>query len=317
MDTAPHASPTQQTQQQLQILQQLQNMTQGNGMSPSNFVPIQGSNGMLRNAVVNKLATTKANASLGFSVPTPILRNTMTKTVSTVDQFQLQPAQPAQQQQPAQPAQPAQQQQPAQPAQPQQQPAQPAQQQEPAPVESDSNPLTGMVKDVIFAMILNIPALRTKLQVILDNPSLIWVEIRKVHAELSAKLTPKELEQLNAYACQDSSRRTIVSVMQTAFVNIMADGKIDMSDAPHFLALIHDCITLFSTDANNGNSVALNSNTVITFLHFVLKCILILTLDDPEEAAALVMLDGSFKLVKLTVMPLIASKKWCCCFSSR
>jgi hypothetical protein len=90
-----------------------------------------------------------------------------------------------------------------------------------------------------------------------------------------------------------------------------------MSDAPHFLALIHDCITLFSTDANNSNSVALNSNTVITFLHFVLKCILILTLDDPEEAAALVMLDGSFKLVKLTVLPLIANKKWCCCFSSR
>lgn len=172
--------------------------------------------------------------------------------------------------------------------------------------------MTGMVKDVIFAMILNIPALRTKLQVILDNPSLIWVEIRKVHDELQAKLTPQELEQLNAYACQDSSRRTIVSVMQTAFVNIMADGKIDMSDAPHFLALIHDCITLFSTDANNSNSVALNSNTVITFLHFVLKCILILTLDDPEEAAALVMLDGSFKLVKLTVLPLTASKKWCC-----
>jgi hypothetical protein len=292
MDATPHASPT--TQQQLQILQQLQNMTQGN-MSPSNFVPIQGSNSMLRNAVVNKIATitnatnANANASLGFSVPNPIIRNTMTKTASlAVDQFQQQPAQqPAQQQQQQQP-------------------------QEPAPVESDSNPLTGMVKDVIFAMILNIPALRTKLQVILDNPSLIWVEISKVHDELTAKLTPKELEQLNAYACQDSSRRTIVSVMQTAFVNIMADGKIDMSDAPHFLALIHDCITLFSTDANNSNSVALNSNTVITFLHFVLKCILILTLDGLEEAAALVMLDGSFKLVKLTVMPLIAGKKWCC-----
>jgi hypothetical protein len=233
----------------------------------------------------------------------------MTKTVSSaVDQFQLQPAQQPQQQQ-------QQQQQLQQHQLQQEQQQQPQQQQEPAVVESDSNPLTGMVKDVIFAMILNIPALRTKLQVILDNPSLIWVEISKVHDELTAKLTPKELEQLNAYACQDSSRRTIVSVMQTAFVNIMADGKIDMSDAPHFLALIHDCITLFSTDANNSNSVALNSNTVITFLHFVLKCILILTLDDPEEAAALVMLDGSFKLVKLTVMPLIASKKWCCCFS--
>ena len=179
---------------------------------------------------------------------------------------------------------------------------------------STVNPLIGMVQDVIFAMILNVPALRTKLQVILDNPSLIGAEISKVHDELKAKLTPQELEQLNSYAAQDSSRRTIGSVMQTAFSNIMADGKIDMSDAPHFLTLIHDCITLFSADATS-NSVALNSNTVITFLHFVLKCILILTLDEPEETAALVMLDGSFKLVKLTVMPLIASKKWCACFA--
>ncbi len=170
-----------------------------------------------------------------------------------------------------------------------------------------------MVQDVIFAMILHIPALRTKLQVILDNPSLIGAEISKVYDELQTKLTPQELEQLNSYACQDSSRRTIGSVMQTAFANIMADGKIDMNDAPHFLTLIHDCITLFSENAAAGAAVALNSNTVITFLHFVLKCILILTLDEPEETTALVMLDASFKLVKLTVLPLIAGGKWCAC----
>jgi len=170
-----------------------------------------------------------------------------------------------------------------------------------------------MVQDVTFAMILHIPALRTKLQVILDNPSLIGAEISKVYDELQTKLTPQELEQLNSYACQDSSRRTIGSVMQTAFANIMADGKIDMNDAPHFLTLIHDCITLFSENAAAGAAVALNSNTVITFLHFVLKCILILTLDEPEETTALVMLDASFKLVKLTVLPLIAGGKWCTC----
>jgi hypothetical protein len=182
-------------------------------------------------------------------------------------------------------------------------------------VATASSPLIGMVQDVVLGMILNVPALRTKLQIILDNPSLIYAEISKVHDELKAKLTPNELIQLNSYACQDSSRRTIGSVMQTAFANIMADGKIDMNDAPHFLTLIHDCVTLFATEATNSNAVALNSNTVITFLHFVLKCILILTLDGPEEDAALVMLDGSFMLVKLTVMPLLISKKWCACFS--
>ena len=176
----------------------------------------------------------------------------------------------------------------------------------------EASPLVGMVQDVVLGMILNIPAMRTKLQSILDNPSLITAEIKKAHDELQTKLTPTELRQLNAYACQDSSRRTIGSVMQTAFANIMADGKIDMNDAPHFLTLIHECITLFSETASSDTSVALNSNTVITFLHFVLKCILILTLDGAEEDAALVMLDGSFRLVKLTVLPLISGKKWCC-----
>ena len=179
-------------------------------------------------------------------------------------------------------------------------------------VTAPISPLIGMVQDVVLGMILRIPALRTKLQSILDNPSLMTAEISKAHNELQNKLTPQELEQLNAYACQDSSRRTIGSVMRTAFTNIMADGKVDVSDAPHFMTLIHDCITLFATEATNSNAVALNSATVITFLHFVLKCILILTLDGSEEDAALMMLDCSFKLVKLTVLPLIAGKKWCC-----
>jgi len=258
--------------QQLQQLQQLQQ----HQSQPQHFIPIQVPTGVSKNKIATNVKT-NPNAALGFSIsgipPAPA------------------PA-PASALTPVPTAVPA-----------------PASTPIAAPVTS---PLIGMVQDVVLGMILNVPALRTKLQSILDNPSLIYAEISKVHDELQTKLTPNELMQLNSYACQDSSRRTIGSVMQTAFANIMADGKIDMNDAPHFLTLIHDCITLFATEATNSNSVALNSNTVITFLHFVLKCILILTLDGPEEDAALVMLDGSFMLVKLTVMPLLISKKWCC-----
>lgn len=278
-------------QQQLQQLQQLQQQQ---------FVPIQGervvspSGGVMIRHALNKLPNgMKANAMLGISVPAPIPRNSMVVPKDA-------PSAPIAPSEPIAPIAPS----------PPSEPIAPSPPSEPI---TAVQPLIGMVQDVIFAMILNVPALRTKLQVILDNPSLIGAEINKVYAELKTKLTPQELEQLNSYACQDSSRRTLGSVMQTAFANIMADGKIDMSDAPHFLTLIHDCITLFSADAANTNYVALNSNTVITFLHFVLKCILILTLDEPEETAALVMLDGSFKLVKLTVLPLIASGKWCPC----
>ena len=284
-------------EQQLHQLQQLQQQQH----QQQHFVPIQAervispSGGVMIRHAVNKLPNgLKANAMIGISIPAPIPRNSMAKAPIAVTTAPETTAPETTAPETTAPETTA--------------------PETTDPAVKQSQPLVGMVQDVIFAMILNVPALRTKLQVILDNPSLIGAEISKVHAELQAKLTPQELEQLNSYAAQDSSRRTIGSVMQTAFANIMADGKIDMSDAPHFLTLIHDCITLFSADASNTNSVALNSNTVITFLHFVLKCILILTLDGPEEDAALVMLDGSFKLVKLTVLPLIAAGgKWCAC----
>lgn len=288
-----------QPQQQLQQLQHLQQQQQ----QQQHFVPIQGerviapSGGVMIRHALNKLPNgMKANAVLGISVPAPVVRNSMVVPPKEAPSAPSAPSglEPS--------------------ATSGLEPSATSAPSVPGSIAVEQQPLIGMVQDVIFAMILNVPALRTKLQVILDNPSLIGAEISKVYAELQAKLTPQELEQLNSYAGQDSSRRTIGSVMQTAFANIMADGKIDMSDAPHFLTLIHDCITLFSENAAAGSAVALNSNTVITFLHFVLKCILILTLDGPEEAAALVMLDGSFKLVKLTVLPLIAAGgKWCAC----
>lgn len=279
-------------QQQIQQLQQLQ-------QSPQNFIPIQAERaispggGVILRQAVNKVSTNavKANAVLGISVPASVTRNIVVNASTSATAESPQPTVTSVATDAASVA---------------------VTVTNSATASTSANPLTSMVQDVVLSMILNIPALRTKLQSILDNPSLITAEISKVHDELQTKLTRRELEQLNSYVCQDSSRRTIGSVMQTAFSNIMADGKIDMSDAPHFLTLVHDCITLFSADATNGNSVPLNSNTVITFLHFVLKCILILTLDEPEETAALVMLDGSFKLVKLSVVPLLASKKWCC-----
>jgi hypothetical protein len=295
----------QQMQQQQQQMQEQQQQPQGNRnqqqQQPKHFIPIQServispSGGVMIRHATNKTHLT-ANAVIGISVPHNSHNNLNSMVVPITE-----PSEPLK----TTPTTSA--------------PTAPTTTTTIATTSATTTtpvPLVGMVQDVIFSMILNVPALRTKLQVILDNPSLIGDEISKVYAELQSKLTPQELQQLNAYAGQDSSRRTLGSVMQSAFANIMADGKIDMSDAPHFLTLIHDCITLFSENATAAAaSVTLNSNTVITFLHFVLKCILILTLDEPEETAALVMLDGSFRLVKLTVLPLISGKKWCCCFS--
>jgi hypothetical protein len=297
-----------QQMQQMQQMQEQQQQPQGNRnqqqqqqqqQQPKHFIPIQServispSGGVMIRHATNKTHLT-ANAVIGISVPHNSHNNLNSMVVPITEPSEPEPTATA--------------------SAPTATASAPTTTTTTSATTTTPVPLVGMVQDVIFSMILNVPALRTKLQVILDNPSLIGDEISKVYAELQSKLTPQEMQQLNAYAGQDSSRRTLGSVMQTAFANIMADGKIDMSDAPHFLTLIHDCITLFSENAAAA-SVTLNSNTVITFLHFVLKCILILTLDEPEETAALVMLDGSFRLVKLTVLPLISGKKWCCCFS--
>jgi hypothetical protein len=52
-----------------------------------------------------------------------------------------------------------------------------------------------------------------------------------------------------------------------------------------------------------------SKDQVMTLLHFILKSVFTLTLKGQEEQMAIGLLDTSFKLVQLEVLPLV-SKRW-------
>jgi hypothetical protein len=92
-----------------------------------------------------------------------------------------------------------------------------------------------------------------------------------------------------------------------------------MNDANAFITLIYNIVSLFNESSNGAEfEFTLSGEIVMNFLLFVLKATLILTLDGEEEKIALSLLDTSFKLVSLSVMPLTKRKCKCnpfaCCF---
>jgi hypothetical protein len=161
---------------------------------------------------------------------------------------------------------------------------------------------------------LNIPGLRTKLSALLDTPNLVLDEINKIFSELKQKISNQDIDNLRKYIGTETSRSSLLFILQTAFQNILADGKIDMNDTADFLKLIHDVVSLFNESSKTQNiQVTVSGEIIMEFLYFLLKCVLILTLDDPEEAIALRLLDTSFKLLSITVSPLMKMK--CSLFS--
>lgn len=176
------------------------------------------------------------------------------------------------------------------------------------------DPIVVVIKDIVFNLILNIPGLRTKLSTLLETPNLVLDEINKIFNELKQKISNQDIDNLRKYVGTETSRSSLLSILQTAFQNILADGKIDMNDTADFLKLIHDVVSLFNESSKTQNiQVTVSGEIIMEFLYFLLKCVLILTLDDPEEAIALRLLDTSFKLLSITVSPLMKMK--CSLFS--
>ncbi len=172
------------------------------------------------------------------------------------------------------------------------------------------DPLFNSVKDITYNLVLNIPGLRSRLNDILNQPNMILVEINKVYNEILSKVPESEIMKLRHYIAQDSSRVALTTILQTSFQNIMADGKIDMNDATHFLNLIHNIVTMFNESSHN-TTVNITGETVLIFLNFIIKCVLVLCLNGEEEELSIRLLDTSFKLISLTVMPLTKVKCSC------
>jgi len=180
------------------------------------------------------------------------------------------------------------------------------------PIAAD--PLFNAVKDITFNLILQIPGLRAKLNNLLDQPNMAIQEISKVFEEIQTKIPESEMNNLRNYISKDSSRTNLLNILMTSFQDILADGRVDMNDANHFLNLIHNIISLFN-DTSQETDITISGDAVMFFLYFIIKCILILCLDGNEEALAVGLLDSSFKLVSLVVLPLKGMKCKCSLFS--
>ena len=172
------------------------------------------------------------------------------------------------------------------------------------------------LKNIIVNLILSTKQLRVKLEPILNQPNVIYAEIFKVYEEIKAEFTASDIENIESVVSITSCVNEMNGIFTTAFSNIMEDGKIDMNDAVHFMTFIHQIINLFNEyTANQNFKVSLSSECILHFLYFIVKSILVLTMDGVEEANAVQMLDASVKLIKITVLPITKCKCKYFCFS--
>ena len=231
--------------------------------------------------------------------------------------------QPSQQQPSQQQVQQVQQQQLQQPSQQQQQPSQQQQQQLDLVVKNAMESYSEkeklmfeFLKNIIINLILSIKQLRVKLEPILNQPNVIYAEIFKVYEEVKADFTVSDIENIESVISITSCVNEVNGIFTTAFTSIMEDGKIDMNDAVHFMTFVHRIVNLFNEyTANQNFKVSLSSECILQFLYFIVKSILVLTLDGVEETNAVQMLDASVKLIKITVLPITKCKCNYFCFS--
>ena len=161
------------------------------------------------------------------------------------------------------------------------------------------------IKNIILNLILTIKPLRAKLGAILNQPDMIYVEVFKVYEENKTKFTPTDIENIKTIVSITNSVTELNGIFLDAFTKIMEDGKIDMNDSIHFMTFMHEIIHLFNNyTASQNFKISLSSGSVLHFLHFIIKSILILTLDDEQERIAILMLDASIKLIQISVLPI-------------
>ena len=172
------------------------------------------------------------------------------------------------------------------------------------------------IKNIILNLILTIKPLRVKLGAILNQPDVIYVEVFKVYEENKTKFTPTDIENIKTIVSITNSVTELNGIFLDAFTKIMEDGKIDMNDSIHFMTFMHEVVQLFNNYTTNQNfKISLSSESVLHFLHLIIKSILILTLDDEAERIAILMLDASIKLIQITVLPIAKCKCNRGCFS--
>ena len=166
-------------------------------------------------------------------------------------------------------------------------------------------------KDITFNLIFAIPFLqKARLNAMLKDQNLAINQIERIFDEFKDRLSQFELESIKKYVCEDGIRDQLNFILESGFNKILSDGVIDINDAPQFNQLVYYIIKSFN-DINQGKVYRfyVSREHVMLLLHFVLKSVFSLTLKGQEEQMAIGLLDTSFKLVQLEVLPIV-SKRW-------
>lgn len=166
-------------------------------------------------------------------------------------------------------------------------------------------------KDITFNLIFAIPFLqKARLNAMLKDPTLAINQIERIFDEFKDQMNKFELESIKKYVCEDGIRDQLNYILESGFNKILSDGIIDINDAPQFNQLVYYIIKSFN-EINHGKVYRffISREHVMLLLHFVLKSVFTLTLKGQEEQMAIGLLDTSFKLVKLEVLPIV-SKRW-------
>lgn len=177
-----------------------------------------------------------------------------------------------------------------------------------------STPLVLLVSDVVIKLIFVVPALRTKLEHLLKQPTEVYARVKQLYNDIIQSAAAEDMKQLEVYLTQCTPQSSLIHVFETAFQNIFADGQVDLNDSIHFMALIHGVVTCFNKRTQTRTpptAIHVSSDCVILFLKFALKCIFALTLDDAQERQAVQLVDHSFQLLQLTVAPITLEVPHC------
>jgi hypothetical protein len=165
--------------------------------------------------------------------------------------------------------------------------------------------LVTLVCDLILKLVFEVPSMHDKLSTLATQSASLYQQVQTLFDDVSAKLSPEDTENLTNYFASHHAQTQLFTLFRDAIQNVLADGKVDMNDAVHFITLVNRLVTLVNEcDKNASQAIAISSDGVLLFLYFVLKAVLIFALDASEEKVALQLLQQAFQLVQLSVRPI-------------
>ena len=173
------------------------------------------------------------------------------------------------------------------------------------PLPATPHVLVTLVCDVILKLVFEVPSMHNQLSSLAHHSATLTQQVQTLFDEVSGKLSAEDTQNLTSYFSSSSAQTQLFTLFRDAIQHVLADGKVDMNDATHFITLVTQLVTLVNECQKSASeSITVSSDGVLVFLYFVMKAILIFALDASQEKVALQLLQQAFQLVQLSVKPI-------------